>query len=104
MLEGIPPALLQGASVVGVLVTIFMGLIFALQRGILYTSRQVDQLLEAYKSQVAGAEKREAAWQEAADKWQAAAQTALDNNDTNIEQGRLIVQLINAIPRHSPRR
>ena len=104
MFEGIPPALLQGISVVGALVTMFFALFFALQRGILYTGNQVDKLIAAYERQAEVAEAREKAWQDAADKWQQAAQTALDNNETNIEQGRLIVQLINAIPRNSPRR
>jgi hypothetical protein len=104
MFEGLPAGLLQGASVVGALVTVFFGLIFALQRGVLYTGKQVDQLLDAYKRQAEVAETRETAWREAAEKWQTVSQTALDNNEANIEQGRLIVQLINAIPRNPQRR
>ncbi len=104
MFESIPPALLQGVSVVGALVTVFFGLFFALQKGVLYTGNQVDKLIDAYKRQAEVAESREKAWQDAADKWQQAAQTALDNNENSIEQGRLITQLINAIPRNSPRR
>lgn len=104
MLEGIPPSLVQGATVVGVLVSILSALIYAVWKGHLVTRPQIEKLMEIQEGRIKTAEEREARTQSLADKWAETAQQAIANNEANIEQGKMVISLLQAAQTRGPRR
>lgn len=102
MLEGVSPALVQGGAV-ALLGLVFITLLGALWKGLLYTKPQYEAMMKIQEARVKTAEDREARLQQLADRWQQAAEKAIDNNEANLEQGRTIISLLQSLPR-GPRR
>lgn len=103
MLDGVSPSLIQGVSVIGILVLLLVTLIGALWKGLLYTRPQYDNMMKLQEARITDAKDREGKLQVLADTWQRAAEKAIANNEANVEQGKTIISLLQSIPRN-PRR
>lgn len=91
------PGVWQLLGVFAIVLAIFVSLLVALRKGELYTRPQVDEIIKMQQGRVDDAQK-------AADTWQKVANDAIAANEANLEQGRLIVAMLEAAQRERERR
>lgn len=86
------PGVWQLLGVFAIVLMILVTLLVALRKGELYTRPQVDEITKMQQGRVEDAQK-------AADEWRQVAKDAIAANEANLEQGRLIVAMLQAAER-----
>lgn len=91
------PGVWQLLGVFAIVLAIFVSLLVALRKGELYTRPQVDEIVKMQQGRVEDT-------QRAADEWKQVAKDAIAANEANLEQGRLIVAMLQAAQSERERR
>lgn len=97
MLEGITATVVLQAGAFGLLLIVLMSLFVAVRSGQLVPKATMDKLTEIMNGRVEQAEKREDQWRQIAEDWRNTAHLATEQAAELLEQGRLTVDLLQAI-------
>lgn len=94
MPENVPalPGAWQVLGVFAIVLMLMVTILVALYKGQLYTRPQVEEIIKMQQGRVDDAQK-------AAERWQQVAGDAIAANEANLEQGRLIVAMLQAAER-----
>ncbi len=97
MLEGITATVVLQAGAFGLLLIVLMSLFVAVRSGQLVPKATMDKLTEIMNGRAERAEQREDQWRQIAEDWRNTAHLATEQAAELLEQGRLTVDLLQAI-------
>lgn len=97
MFGNVSPTFILNAGALGLVLLILFSLFAALRNGTLYTKSALEKIEKSEQARSAKAEEREDQWRVIAEKWQTTALVANEQTSKLLEQGRLTVQLLEAI-------